>query len=176
MHRDARTFVRAAFATVLGVLSGPLAGSSAARAQPVDIPFNVTPYNPYPSGILPANLQSELNRVKQEVETIFGRYFAEFQALTPTPHLAGNPPILVPNGYQAQRILDGLLNFDINISPFRNVACSSCHMPYVAFSGPIPSVNLTMVAYPGRIAIGPPSGRRSATRIPTRSPCSTWIR
>ena len=24
-----------------------------------------------------------------------------------------------------------------------------CHMPYAAFSGPIPSVNLTMVAYPG---------------------------
>jgi cytochrome c peroxidase len=119
------------------------------RAQPVDIPANVTPYNPYPSGILPANLQSELNRVKDEVQTIFGRYFAEFQALTPLPHLAGNPPILVPNGYQAQRILGGLLNFDINISPFRNVACSSCHMPYAAFSGPIPSVNLTMVAYPG---------------------------
>jgi cytochrome c peroxidase len=119
------------------------------RAQPVDIPANVTPYNPYPSGILPANLQSELNRVKNEVETIFGCYFAEFQALTPLPHLAGNPPILVPNGYQAQRILGGLLNFDINISPFRNVACSSCHMPYVGFSGPIPSVNLTMVAYPG---------------------------
>src|SRR5947207_10202162 len=149
MRRDTRTLVRAAFATLLGVPSVPLAGSTEARAQPVDIPANVTPYNPYPSGILPANLQSELNRVKQEVETIFGRYFAEFQALTPTPHLAGNPPILVPNGYQAQRILGGLLNFDINISPFRNVACSSCHMPYVGFSGPIPSVNLTMVAYPG---------------------------
>src|SRR2546423_3219422 len=115
MHRDARTFVRAAFATVLGVLSVPRAGSSAVRAQPVDIPANVTPYNPYPSGILPANLQSELNRVRREVEVIFGRYFNEWQALTPTPTLQGNPPILVPNGYQAQRILGGLLNFDENI-------------------------------------------------------------
>jgi cytochrome c peroxidase len=26
--------------------------------------------------------------------------------------------------------------------------CASCHLPYAAFSGPIPSVNLTMVAYP----------------------------
>jgi cytochrome c peroxidase len=41
------------------------------------------------------------------------------------------------------------LNFDENISPFKNTACASCHMPYAAFSGPIPSVNLTMVAYPG---------------------------
>ena len=41
------------------------------------------------------------------------------------------------------------MNFDENISPFRNEACAFCHMPYAAFSGPIPSVNLTMVAYPG---------------------------
>jgi cytochrome c peroxidase len=55
----------------------------------------------------------------------------------------------VPNGYDAQRILGGLLNFDHTISPFENEACSFCHMPYAAFSGPIQSVNLTMIAYPG---------------------------
>ena len=81
MRQDTRTLVKAAFATVLGVLSVSLAGSTEARAQPVDLPANIPPYNPYPSGILPANLQSELNRVKREVETIFGRYFAEYQAL-----------------------------------------------------------------------------------------------
>src|SRR2546429_6404028 len=42
-----------------------------------------------------------------------------------------------------------ILNFDKNISPFKDRACGFCHMPYVGFSGPIPSVNLTMVAYPG---------------------------
>src|SRR5260370_1044532 len=41
-----------------------------------------------------------------------------------------------------------LLNYDQNMSPFRNEACAFCHMPYAAFSGPIPSVNLTMIAYP----------------------------
>ena len=153
MRQDTRTLVKAAFATVLGVLSVPLAGSTEVRAQ---IP--PPPYNPYPSGILPANIDSERTRVQREVETIFGRYFAEWQALTPTPHNAGNPPILVPNGYEAQRILGGLLNFDLNISPFRNMACSSCHMPYAAFSGPIPSVNLTMVAYPGSFRV---SGRQA---------------
>jgi cytochrome c peroxidase len=159
MRQDTRTLVKAAFATVLGVLSVPLAGSTAARAQ---IP--PAPYNPYPSGILPANIDSERTRVQREVETIFGRYFAEWQALTPTPHNAGNPPILVPNGYQAQRILGGLLNFDLNISPFRNMACSSCHMPHVGFSGPIPSVNLTMVAYPGSFAFR--AAKRTAQRYP----------
>ena len=147
MRQDTRTLVRAAFATVLGVLSVPLAGPTDARAQ---IP--PPPYNPYPSGILPANIDSERTRIEREVTTIFGRYFAEWQALTPTPTYMGNPPILVPNGYEAQRILGGLLNFDLNISPFRNMACSSCHMPYAAFSGPIPSVNLTMIAYPGSYA------------------------
>jgi cytochrome c peroxidase len=143
MRRDTGTFLRAAFATVLGVLSAPLAGSSGAHAQ---TPLS---YNPYPSSILPANLDSEISRVRREVQTIFGRYFAEWQALTPTPTYMGNPPILVPNGYDAQRILGGLLNFDENMSPFRTEACAFCHMPYTAFSGPMPSVNLTMVAYPG---------------------------
>ncbi|MFZ3235289.1 MAG: cytochrome c peroxidase [Stellaceae bacterium] len=143
MHRNTRTLVRAAFATVLGVLSVPLAGPTGVHAQ------QASPYNPFPSGILPANLDTELSRVQREVQTVFNRYFAEWQALSPTPTYSGNPPILVPNGYDAQRILGGLLNFDVNISPFRNTACSSCHMPYAAFSGPIPSVNLTMVAYPG---------------------------
>src|SRR5438874_11078640 len=126
MRQDTRTLARAAFATVLGVLSVPLAGSTEARAQPVDIPFNVTPYNPYPSGILPADLQSELNRVKREVTTVFDRYMTEWDALAPST-LVGQPPTLFPEGYEANRILGGLLNYDLNMSPFRNVACSSCH-------------------------------------------------
>ena len=169
MRQDTRTLVRAAFATVLGVLSVPLAGSTEARAQPVDLPANIPPYNPYPSGILPANLQSELDRVKFEVETIFGRYFAEYQALISAglPTLTGQPPTLFPSGYDATRILGGLLNFDLNMSPFRNVACASCHMPYAGFSGPIPSVNLTMIAYPGSYRYR--AGKRVAQRY-TYSP------
>jgi cytochrome c peroxidase len=145
MRQHTRTLAKTALATVLGVLSVPLAGSIEARAQ------TPPPYNPYPSGILPANLDSEIARVRNEVQTIFGRYFAEYQALIAAglPTNMGNPPILAPNGYDAQRILGGLLNFDENISPFRNRACAFCHMPYTAFSGPIPSVNLTMIAYPG---------------------------
>src|SRR5246127_1891170 len=157
MRRDTCTLVNAAFATVLGILSVPLAGSTEARAQgtaPLDQPFPA--YNPYPQlpgstppTVLPPDLQSELLRVRREVQTIFSRYFAEWEALTPMPHYAGNPPILVPNGYEAQRILGGLLNFDETISPFNNTACAFCHMPYAAFSGPIQSVNLTMIPYPG---------------------------
>jgi hypothetical protein len=61
MRQGTRTFVKAAFATVLGVLSVPLAGFTEAQAQvPVDQPFPA--YNPYPPGILPADLQPELLR------------------------------------------------------------------------------------------------------------------
>jgi cytochrome c peroxidase len=155
MRRDSGTLVKAAFAAVLGlgISAVPHPASAQFLFQP-DIP--VPPYNPYPAlpgftppSILPPDLQPEIYRVRFEVESIFSRYFEEYQALTPLPTYAGNPPILVPNGYQAQRILGGLLNYDETISPFNNTACASCHMPYVAFSGPIPSVNLTMVAYPG---------------------------
>ncbi|MFZ0989148.1 MAG: cytochrome c peroxidase, partial [Xanthobacteraceae bacterium] len=44
----------------------------------------------------------------------------------------------------------------------RNVACASCHMPYAGFSGPIPSVNLTIVAYPGTFHFR--AGKRTAQR------------
>jgi len=154
MPRYTPTVIAAGLAVALGILSVPHAAS--AQSQ-VDQP--VPPYNPYPPlpgstppTVLPPDLQPELLRVRREVQTIFDRYFAEWQALPPpvpsNTQGEGNPPILQGTGYDAVRILGGLLNFDENMSPFRNVACASCHLPYAAFSGPIPSVNLTMVAYP----------------------------
>jgi cytochrome c peroxidase len=147
-------FVTAGLVAVLGVFSVPHGASAQSNLFQPDIP--IPPYNPYPAlpgfnppSILPPDLQPEIYRVRAEVQTIFGRYFQEWQNLTPTPAYMGNPPILVPNGYDAQRILGGLLNYDETISPFNNTACAFCHMPYVAFSGPIQSVNLTMIAYPG---------------------------
>src|SRR6202011_3794465 len=90
----------------------------------------------------------EIARVQREVDTIFNEALAEWHALPP-PNLQGNPPTLQGSGYQAVEVLGKLLNFDHNMSPLRDTACSFCHMPYAGFSGPIPSVNLTMIAYPG---------------------------
>ena len=105
-------------------------------------------YNPYPPGILPPDLDSELRRVLREVDFIESRALARWHSLEP-PTLTGQPPILQNTGTEAVEALGELMNYDKNISPGRNQACASCHMPYVAFSGPIPSVNLTMIAYPG---------------------------
>src|ERR1700731_2823521 len=59
------------------------------------------------------------------------------------------------------------MNFDLNMSPLKDVGCASCHMPYVGFSGPIPSVNLTMISYPGTFHFR--AGKRTAQRY-TYSP------
>jgi cytochrome c peroxidase len=120
-----------------------------------------TVYNPYPPGILPSNIDTELARVLQEVQVIETEAIGQWQALPPLT-LAGNPPILQNNGQAGVEILGKLMNFDKNISPNENSACASCHMPYAGFSGPIPSVNLTMIAYPGSVHLR--AGKRTAQR------------
>jgi cytochrome c peroxidase len=123
-------------------------------------------YNPYPPGILPDDLESEIARVRREINGIFKEALGQARALT-TPVLTGQPPTLQGTGYQAVQILGKILNFDENMSPFRNRACGFCHMPYAGFSGPIPSVNLTMIAYPGSEEFR--AGKRTAQRY-TYSP------
>ncbi len=123
-------------------------------------------YNPYPPGILPADLDSELERVRGEVNFIFQQALAEFRALPP-PNLTGQPPKLQDTGFRMVQTLGKLMNYDETISPFKNIACAACHMPYAGFSGPIPSVNLTMIAYPGSFHFR--AGKRTAQRY-TYSP------
>jgi cytochrome c peroxidase len=130
------------------------------QATPVPI------YNPYPPGILPDDLSAEIARVLREVASIENRAITRWHNLPP-PTLTGQPPILKDTGTEAVETLGELMQYDKNISPNRNIACASCHMPYVAFSGPIPSVNLTMVAYPGTVHFR--AGKRTAQRY-TYSP------
>jgi cytochrome c peroxidase len=118
-------------------------------------------YNPYPRGILPRDLESEIERVRREVRFIFQQALAQWAALPP-PNLTGQPPTLQGSGYDMVQTLGKLMNFDENISVFKNQACASCHMPYAGFSGPIPSVNLTMVAFPGSFHFR--AGKRTAQR------------
>jgi cytochrome c peroxidase len=82
------------------------------------------------------------------VDVIFKEALAEWRALPP-PTLNGQPPILQGTGYQAVELLGKLLNNDRNMSVGRDVACSSCHVPYTGFTTPIPSINLGPVAMPG---------------------------
>ena len=156
-------FLRTFAIVVLALMVVPQA-VPAQRAAPSPPP--PTPYNPYPPGILPADLQSELDRVSREVNLLFQQALAESRALPP-PFLTGQPPTLQGSGVQMVQTLGKLMNYDMNMSPFKNVACASCHMPYAGFSGPIPSVNLTMIAYPGSFRFR--ANKRTAQRY-TYSP------
>ncbi len=134
-----------------------------AGAQETDNDQHTRIYNPYPPGILPSDLSSEISRVLREVDVIESRALARWHALKP-PILTGQPPVLQNTGTESTETLGELMLFDKNISPNRNQACTSCHMPYVGFSGPIPSVNLTMVAFPGTVHFR--AGKRTAQRHP----------
>lgn len=49
------------------------------------------------------------------------------------------------------RLLGKLLLFDKNLSVNKNEACSFCHTPETGFTGPIESLNLSTVSYPGSV-------------------------
>src|SRR5260370_27082583 len=123
-------------------------------------------YDPYPSGILPPDLDSETARVLREIDVIEGRAIERWRALplpTRLPVRPGpNPPVLKDTGTESIETLGELMLFDKNMSPGRNEACTACHMPYAGWSGPIPSVNLTMIAYPGTVHYR--AGKRTAQR------------
>src|SRR5882762_10304981 len=125
-----------------------------------------TPYNPYPPGILPDDLVSEIDRVLREIAVIEQRAIERWHSLplpTRLPQRPGpNPPVLQGTGTELTETLGELMLFDKNMSPGRNQACTSCHMPYAGWSGPIPSVNLTMIAYPGTVHFR--AGKRTAQR------------
>src|SRR2546429_6592868 len=94
-------------------------------------------YNPYPPGILPSNLSSEVARVLAEVDFIEARAIARWQALTP-PTLTGQPPILQNTGTEAAEGHGELMNYDSGNPPPRNQPRASDKMPYLALDGPIP--------------------------------------
>jgi cytochrome c peroxidase len=123
-------------------------------------------YDPYPPGILPPDLNTEIARVLREIDVIEARAIERWHSLPPPTRLetrpGPNPPVLKDTGTESIETLGELMLFDKNMSPGRNQACASCHMPYAGWSGPIPSVNLTIIAYPGTVHFR--AGKRTAQR------------
>jgi cytochrome c peroxidase len=125
-------------------------------------------YFPYPPGIVPPDIVPEIARVNREVDLIFRQALAEWRAL-PAPASAANAATMQGTGYRSIATLGKLMNYDANMSVLKNRACASCHMPYAGFSGPIPSVNLTMVAYSGSFQ------HRANKRATQRYTYSPWF-
>jgi cytochrome c peroxidase len=158
-----RTLIALATAGVCALVLWMLLNRVRVSAPTKALAPSVSDYNPYPPGILPSNLSSEIARVIREVDVIESRALARWHALKP-PILTGQPPILANTGTEFVETLGELMLFDNSMSPNRNQACAFCHMPYAGFSGPIPSVNLTMVAFPGTVHFR--AGKRTAQRHP----------
>jgi cytochrome c peroxidase len=102
------------------------------------------------------------------VDFIEDRAFARWKALG-HPILTGQPPVLQNAGTEAVETLGELMLYDTKISSGNNEACASCHMPYSGFGGPIPSVNLTMIAFPGTVHF------RAGKRTPQRHPYAPFF-
>src|ERR1700739_4230837 len=73
-------------------------------------------YNPYPPGILPPGLDSEIARVLREVDIIEGRAIERWHSLPPPTRLemrpGPNPPVLKGSGTESIETLGELLLFD----------------------------------------------------------------
>jgi len=128
MHRQTLTTTLAIFVPcTIALCMTPAARKPSgqnAGAQP-----SVQAYNPYPPGILPTDLNPEIERVRRELRVLEQRALARWRAL-PTPILTGQPQALQNTGTEAIETLGELMNYDQNISPNKNEACSFCHMPY----------------------------------------------
>src|SRR5438105_4903741 len=79
-------------------------------------PPSTSIYNPYPPGIVPSDVDSELARVLREIDGIEQEALGQWRALPP-PNLTGQPPTLQGTGMRAVQLLGKLMNFDKNISP-----------------------------------------------------------
>src|ERR1700752_219304 len=85
-------------------------------------------YFPYPNGIIPRDICTEIQRVRREVRGIFDETLA-FSRTLPPPNLSntqgtGNPPTLQGSGYAAVRTLGKLLIVDETMSVGRDEACT----------------------------------------------------
>lgn len=125
-------------ATGLGILIAiaiPSADTRDSRAPQASV------YSPYPAGLIPKDLEAETDRVNREIEDLEQEARSQWRALP-------------KNGGTAMRqvqLLGKIEMYDKNLSVNRNQACAFCHMPYTGFSGPISSLNATVVAYPGSV-------------------------
>jgi cytochrome c peroxidase len=87
---------------------------------------------------IPTDLDQELKAVEAKIDRIEEDALAELNSKS-------------LDAYQQITLLGELLLFDKQLSVNRNMACASCHMPETGFTGPISSVNLTTVSYPGSV-------------------------
>ena len=114
-----------------------LVGSPQERSR-ASHPRAETPLLNTGAGHMPPDFDREVARVMVEIDRIEAEALS--QSAATTLDLQGQ-----------MRTLGKLLLFDKRLSVNENEACSFCHMPSTGFTGPISSLNLTTVSYPGSV-------------------------
>src|ERR1700740_2031504 len=99
MHRQGLKTTLAIFGLCLIALSITLAARKVS-GQNTDAQMSAQVYNPYPPGILPSNLNPEIERVRRELRVLEGRALARWRTLPP-PILRGQPLTLQNSGTEA---------------------------------------------------------------------------
>src|SRR5438270_11335414 len=106
---DQSTFMRVLLQTC-AVVAVPLLLVSCSGANAAD-PASPPTYNPYPSGIIPADIETETARVQTEVQSIFQQALAEAKALPPAT-VTGQQTTQKGSGYAVFVTLDKLVILD----------------------------------------------------------------
>jgi hypothetical protein len=94
----------ALFATCTVLVISMICATLGVHGQSVLTP---PPYNPYPPGILPPDLDSEIARVRRDVNFIESQALTEWEKLPP-PNVQGNPPTLQGSRYRTVVVLGKL--------------------------------------------------------------------
>jgi cytochrome c peroxidase len=119
------------------LMASALGGSNQDRSRASDARADA-PFLNSLAGHMPPDFDREVRRVMVEIDRIEAETLRQSAATT-----------LDPQGQM--RTLGKLLLFDKRLSVNENEACSFCHMPSTGFTGPIASLNLTTVSYPGSV-------------------------
>jgi hypothetical protein len=120
------------YRTLIAVATGGVCGlalwmsfySPKVSAQSNGSAPSVPIYNPYPPGILPPDLSSEIARVLREVDFVESRAITRWHHLKP-PILTGQPPVLKNSGTEATETLgERMRRSSLYFSTTRNRVCS----------------------------------------------------
>lgn len=122
----------------MGLLLGVVLVTTPRRPQANSQEATNSPPSENLKGQMPSDFNQEVARVVAEVDRIENNTLRDMHRTT--------------QDRQGQvRTLGKLLLFDRHLSVKQNEACSFCHTPETGFTGPIQSLNLTTVSYPGSV-------------------------
>jgi cytochrome c peroxidase len=119
-------------AVVLAASSGWTFGSHTEER-----PHAAPPCSPQVDIVAVSAQDSDFRHIRHEVDSTFAAAVAEAKSRTPSDR------------YGQITLLGKILLHDKNLSVNKDVACITCHSDETGYTGPVETINRTIVAYPG---------------------------